>query len=133
MCVGFAFASASYLGTSASFMSAVLIAIGIGIQNIPEGCATAFPLCSVGKTKRKSFIIASLIGFIEVPAAILAYLIGLNFVFLLPFMLAFASSIMINVAVCELIPEANEKNKNITNIFFFLGFLLMMTLDLALG
>jgi len=133
MCVGFAFASAAYFGTHAAFMSAIMIAIGIGIQNIPEGSATAFPICSIGKTKRKAFLTSMLVGFVEVPAAIIAYLIGLKFVFLLPYMLAFAAGIMINVAVCDLMPEAISKNKKHANLFFFLGFLLMMTLDLALG
>lgn len=133
MCVGFAFASASVFGTHSALMSAISIAIGIGIQNFPEGSSVAYPLYSIGYSKTKAFLTSALVGFIEVPAGILAYLIGLKYVFLLPYMLAFSAGIMMSVAVCDLLPEAVSKNKKLTQLSFFLGFSLMMILDLALG
>lgn len=133
MCVGFAFASASILGTEVAFMQAVMIAVGIGIQNFPEGSSVAFPLFSIGYKKSKAFLISVLVGFIEVPAGVIAYLIGLNYVFLLPYMLTFSAGIMICVAVCDLMPESVSKNKKLAQISFFVGFVFMMLLDLALG
>lgn len=132
MCVGFAFASASIFATSSAFLQAVMIAVGIGIQNIPEGSSVSFPLYSSGYSKIKAFLISSLVGFLEVPAGIIAYLIGLNYVVILPYMLSFSAGIMISVAVLDLLPEAVDKNKPLANICFFVGFLLMMILDLAL-
>ena len=114
-------------------MSACLIALGIGIQNIPEGSSVAFPLYSLGYSRKKSFATAVLVGAVEIPAGIIAYLLGLNFLFLLPYMLSFASGIMLLVAISELVPEALSKNKKVAIISFCAGFLLMMTLDLALG
>lgn len=133
MCIGFAFASASILGNSASFMSAIMIAIGIGIQNIPEGSAVSFPLYSSGESKFKAFITSTWIGFLEVPAAIIAYLIGLNLVMILPFMLTFSAATMITVACSDLMPEAISNSKKCATISLIIGFILMMLLDLALG
>lgn len=133
MCIGFAFASAMHLGTHASFLSAVLIALGIGIQNIPEGSSVSFPLYSLGYSKKKAFFTAVLVGVVEVPAGLIAYFLGLSYMFLLPYMLIFAAGLMLVVAVCELMPEALSKNKNIAILSFCIGFLLMMTLDVALG
>lgn len=133
MCVGFAFASASIMGTQNAFMSAIMIALGIGIQNIPEGSSVAYPLYSSGLSKVKSFLLATIVGLIEIPAGILAYLIGLKYIVLLPYMLAFSAGVMISVAVCDLMPEAICKNKILAHTSFFIGFILMMFLDLALG
>ena len=72
MCIGFAFASASLFGTQVVFMQAVMIAVGIGIQNIPEGSSVSFPLYSMGYSKTKAFLISVLVGFLEVPAGIIA-------------------------------------------------------------
>ena len=133
MCIGFAFASAIHLGTHTALLSAVMIALGIGIQNIPEGSSVAFPLYSLGYSKKKAFLTALAIGFVEVPAGIIAYYLGLSYLFLLPYMLTFAAGLMLVVAVCELMPEALSKNKKVALLSFCIGFLLMMTLDVALG
>ncbi len=133
MCVGFAFASASIFGQSSAFLQAVMIAVGIGVQNLPEGSSVAFPLYSSGYSKTKSFLISMLVGFIEVPAGVIAYIIGLKYVFLLPYMLTFSAGIMMSVAICDLMPEAITKNKKLAHFSFFLGFVIMMLLDLALG
>lgn len=131
--IGFAFASATALGTHNALMSAIMISIGIGIQNIPEGSSIAFPHYSMGVKKSKAFYKATLVAFIEVPSAIIAYFVGIKFLSILPFMLAFASASMISVGVCELMPEAISKNKNVAVISMFLGFIIMMTLSLILG
>ncbi|MBQ7884738.1 MAG: ZIP family metal transporter [Clostridia bacterium] len=133
MCIGFSVASAVHFGTHSALVSAIIIALGIGIQNIPEGSSVAFPLYSLGYSRKKSFATALLIGLVEVPAGIIAYLLGLNFIFLMPYMLCFAAGIMLVVAVCELMPEALAKNKRVAILSFCIGFLLMMTLDVALG
>ena len=132
MCVGFAFASASVLGTRVAFVSAVMIAVGIGIQNIPEGMSVAFPKVCGGSSKLKAFLTGSLMAIVEIPSAIIAYLIGLEFLFILPYMLAFSASIMIFVSCLDLMPEAVHNNKKIALFSLFIGFVLMMLLDLAL-
>ena len=133
MCVGFAFASASILGTTSAFMSAVMIAIGIGIQNIPEGSAVSFPLYSSGTSKAKSFFTSMWVGFVEVPSAIIACLVGSWLSTILPFMLAFSGATMIAVACIDLMPEAVKISKKWALVCMFIGFILMMLLDLALG
>ena len=133
MCVGFAFASASVLGGINALTSAVMVAIGIGIQNAPEGSSLSFPLYANGFSKFKSFAISSLGGFIEVPSALLAFFIGLNYLSILPYMLAFSAAIMIAVASIDLMPESVSLNKYISLIGFFIGFIIMMVLDLALS
>lgn len=132
MCVGFAFASASVLGTNVSFVSAVMISIGIGIQNIPEGMSVSFPKICEGSSKIKAFFTGTLMATVEVPASVIAYLIGLKFLFILPYMLAFSSAIMIFVSCLDLMPEAVQNNKKVALCSLFIGFVLMMTLDLAL-
>lgn len=133
MCIGFAFASASVIGGTAAYMSAVMISLGIGFQNVPEGSSVSFPLNSLKYSKKTSFLISALVAFVEVPAGIIAFLIGQKYMMILPFMLALSSALMILVACSELMPEAVEKNKKISSLSFFLGLVLMMVLDLALG
>ena len=133
MCVGFAFSTAVVLGTGAAFASAVMIAIGIGIQNIPEGSAVSFPLYSVGKSKAKAFFSSVKVASVEVPSAIVAYLVGTNLTILLPFMLAFSGAIMIAVPCLDLMPEAVKISKKMSIVCFFAGFIIMMLLDLALS
>lgn len=132
MCIGFAFASASIIGTSNALYLAIMIAVGIGIQNAPEGSGLSFPLYANGYSKSKAFIISSLVGFVEVPASLIAYVLGHNFLVVLPFMLSFSACIMISVAVLDIMPESCLKDKKISTLGFFFGFILMMLFDLAL-
>ena len=132
MCIGFAFASTILMPSSVSIMSAVMVSVGIGIQNIPEGSSVAFPLISSGKTKKTAFLISSIVGFVEVPSAIIACAIGLNFLFIMPYMLAFASAVMIYVATIEILPDAIKSNRSLSAFGLFLGLTFMMLLDLAL-
>lgn len=132
MCVGFAFASVSVLGSEA-LMGAVLIALGIAIQNIPEGSAVAFSLYSNNVSKKKSFLFSLAVAFIEVPAGVAAYLIGTGLTMVLPYMLAFSGATMIIISTAELMPEAICINKKKALVWMLVGFILMMILDLALG
>jgi len=133
MCVGFAFASYSYALTNSALISAVMIAVGIGVQNIPEGSSVSFPLYSKGYSKKKAFLTSVMVGFVEIPSAIIAYLIGLKYMVILPYMLAFSAAMMIMVACCDLLPEAVNTNKKWAFLSFVFGFILMMELDIALG
>ena len=110
------------------------LAIGIAIQNFPEGAIVSMPLESVGTSKPKSFFFGFLSGVVEPIAALIT--IGLTVIVttILPFTLSFAAGAMIYVVAEELIPEANEgKHSNLATIGLAIGFVIMMILDIALG
>ena len=130
MAIGVAFAS--YLAGELNLMSAYTLAIGIAIQNFPEGSVVSFPMLRKGFSKKKAF----LYGFISAIFELLGILITLLFtnfvVIILPYMLAIAAGAMMYVIVVELIPESDDKSK--LNIMGFLvGFIVMMVLDVMLG
>ncbi|MDO5099964.1 MAG: ZIP family metal transporter [Eubacteriales bacterium] len=133
MAVGVLLAAAlsgdQYLPMSA----AMTLAIGIAIQNFPEGAIISMPIKEqVGK--KKAFVYGALSGIIEPIGAILTILFVQSVSGLLPYLLAFAAGAMVYVVVEELIPEASEgEHSNIGTIGFALGFALMMILDVALG
>ncbi len=132
MAIGVAFASTKYQLTTIS--SALLLALGIGIQNFPEGSAISLPLRMEGNSRLKSFIIGSMSGFIEIISGIIGYLLVLKIRILLPYLLSFAASAMIYVAVKELIPASQEnEKKDLMTLITLSGFLIMMLLDIALG
>lgn len=132
ICIGVAFASAVTLGTKGSLMSAIFISIGIGAQNIPEGTSIAFPLYCKGMSKTKAFFCSIGVAFVEVISCFLFYIIGSNDLTILPIMLAFAGAVMLIVAICDLMPEAISQHKAIAMFSLLVGFVLMMTLGLAL-
>ncbi len=110
------------------------LAIGIAIQNFPEGAIVSMPLKEEGLSKWKAFLYGFLSGVVEPIAALIA--IGLTSIvsFILPAVLAFAAGVMIYVVVEELIPEANNgKHSNLATIGLAIGFVVMMILDVALG
>lgn len=113
---------------------AMALAIGIAIQNFPEGAIISMPLQSEGMSKGKAFICGVLSGAVEPIGAVLT-IIAAGFVIpLLPYFLSFAAGAMIYVVIEELIPEMSEgEHSNIGTIMFALGFTLMMALDVALG
>lgn len=129
MCVGVAVASAS-MGLDGGIMSAILLAVGIGIQNFPEGASVSLPLLAEGEKKSKAFLWGSFSGIVEPIFAVLACLLSKFSMVLLPFLLAFSSGAMISVATTELISESAKDNKNLTTIFVLIGFCIMMLLDL---
>lgn len=133
MAVGVILASAMANGTAISMSAAWALAIGIAIQNFPEGAILSMPLHSEGMGKCKAFLIGALSGLVEPIAAIITILL-IGFISpALPYLLAFAAGSMMYVVVEELIPEAQaEPHSNIPTLGFTVGFVLMMVLDTAL-
>ena len=110
------------------------MAVGIGIQNFPEGAAIALPLRQENISRKKAFFYGALSGIVEPIAGILTVLIAGSIKAVLPWMLSFAAGAMIYVVVEELIPEAHgESSVKIGTIGALIGFLAMMVLDVALG
>ncbi len=117
-----------------TMVGAVTLAIGIAIQNFPEGAIISLPLRSEGNSRFKSFVLGTLSGAVEPLGALLAILLANIVTPILPYLLAFAAGAMVYVVVEELIPEASEgEHSNIGTIAFAIGFALMMVLDVALG
>ena len=134
LAVGIAFGSVFYGIEGATIISAIMLAIGIGLQNFPEGSAVSIPLLREGMERKKSFVCGSLSALVEPIFGVIGALLVLKVRILLPFFLSFAAGAMIYVVVSELIPESqsNEK-KNLMAIFTIIGFSIMMILDVALG
>ena len=134
MAVGIAFGSIFYGLDGITTISAIMLSIGIGLQNFPEGSAISIPLLREGMPKRKAFIYGSLSAIVEPIFGVLGAILVLKLRILLPFFLSFAAGAMIYVVVSELIPESqtNEK-KDLMAIFTIIGFSVMMILDVALG
>jgi zinc transporter, ZIP family len=118
----------------ASIGGAVALAIGIGIQNFPEGIAVSMPLRRQGVSKFKSFWYGQLSAIVEPVAAVLGAVAVAFFTPILPYALAFAAGAMIFVVVEEVIPETQlDKYTDQATLGFIGGFIVMMTLDVALG
>lgn len=134
MAVGVTFAGAMMENTGISFAGAFVLAIGIAIQNIPEGAIISMPLHSAGATKSKAFGYAFLSGIVEPVGAVITILLTQAILPILPYLLAFAAGAMIYVVVVELIPESQSgEHTNIATIGVAVGFAIMMVLDVALG
>ncbi len=110
---------------------ALMLALGIGIQNVPEGAAVSLPFYAINKNKNKSFIFGSLSGIVEPIFAIIGVLLSKFLTDYMPLFLAFAAGSMLYVVMDELIPEAtkNEKHREVS-IAFIVGFIIMMTFDM---
>ena len=120
--------------SSVTLMGAFALAIGIGIQNFPEGAIISMPLRSEGESRLKAFLSGTLSGIVEPIAGGLMLFMASHVTPILPYMLAFAAGAMIYVVVEELIPEASEgDHSNLGTIGFAIGFVIMMILDVALG
>lgn len=118
----------------ASIAGAVTLAIGIGIQNFPEGIAVAMPLRRMGASRKKSFMYGQASALVEPIAGVLGAVAVTFFTPVLPYALAFAAGAMIYVVVEEVIPETQQdKNTDIATLGFIGGFIVMMSLDVALG
>jgi ZIP family zinc transporter len=118
----------------ASIAGAVTLAIGIGIQNFPEGIAVSMPLRRMGMSRWKSFMYGQSSAIVEPIAGVLGAVAVTFFTPLLPYALAFAAGAMIFVVVEEVIPETQQdKNTDIATLGLIGGFIVMMTLDVALG
>lgn len=134
LAVGVAFGAVATGSPSASLLGAIALAIGIGIQNFPEGVAVSMPLRRDGLSRKKSFLYGQYSGMVEPIAAIFG-VIAVSFVQpLLPFALAFAAGAMIFVVAEEVIPSSQEDgNKDLAVMSLMFGFTVMMILDVALG
>ena len=118
----------------ASIAGAVALALGIGIQNFPEGIAVSMPLRRQGVSRFKSFWYGQLSAVVEPFAAVIGALAVTFFTPILPYALAFAAGAMIFVVVEEVIPETQQdRYTDIATLGFIGGFIVMMTLDVALG
>jgi ZIP family zinc transporter len=134
LAVGVAFGAVAAGVPAASLAGAIALAIGIGIQNFPEGAAVSVPLRREGFSRWKSFMYGQASGVVEPIAGVIGAATVLMMRPLLPYALSFAAGAMIYVVVEELIPESQlEKNTDIATIGAMLGFAVMMTLDVALG
>ena len=115
-------------------ISALILSLGIAIQNFPEGAIISIPLHGEGMKKSKAFTYGMLSGLVEPIAAVLTIMIAEFVVPVLPYMLGFAAGAMIYVTIEELIPSSQEDSKNhLGTIGFMIGFIIMMILDVALG
>lgn len=133
MSVGVAFAVAPAVGEAGAVLSAFLLAVGIAVQNFPEGTCVAFPLRAKGMSPLRSFLFSQGSGAIEIPACVIGALAAVAIGGLLPWALAFSAGAMIAVVCSELIPECFSGNKSVASAGLVAGFCLMMILDVAFG
>lgn len=131
LAIGVAFGAIASGG--AAGVGALMLAIGIGIQNFPEGMCVAFPLRAYGLSRFKSFFIGQLSGVIEIIAGIVGAITVTFMSGILPFALSFSAGAMVAVVCSELIPESFSNSKIKATIGIIFGFALMMILDIAFG
>lgn len=134
MAVGVVYAGFLAGNAGISAAGALALALGIAIQNFPEGAIVSMPLRAEGMNKGKTFLFGVLSGVVEPIAAVITVAAAGAVVPVMPYFLAFAAGAMMYVVVEELIPEMSEgKHSNLGTIAFSLGFVVMMVLDVALG
>lgn len=134
MAVGVAFAGAILGNTGITITGAFALAIGIAIQNFPEGAIISMPLKSEDVSKSKAFLYGMVSGIVEPIGAIITILLTNTVIPILPYLLSFAAGAMVYVVVEELIPESQQgEHSNIGTIGVAIGFVVMMILDVALG
>lgn len=134
MAVGVVFAGALTGNTGISLTAAFALAIGIAIQNFPEGAIISMPLKSEGISKTRAFTYGALSGIVEPIAAVITILLANSIIPVLPYLLSFAAGAMIYVVVEELIPESQMgEHSNIGTVGVAIGFVIMMILDIAFG
>lgn len=135
MAVGLSFAMVSQSGGEpALYASAMALAIGMGIQNFPEGAAISLPLRQEGLSTVRSFVYGSLSGVVEPIFGLLVAFAASSIQPLMPWLLSFSAGAMLYVVVEELIPEAHlGEHSNTGTLGVMTGFIIMMILDIALG
>ena len=136
LAVGVAFGALQQGCSTESLMGAVSVAVGIGLQNFPEGAAVSVPLRREGWSRGKSFLVGQASALVEPVAGVLGAWLVLYVQALLPYALSFAAGAMILVAVHELIPECQKKQSDqpyFATMGIVLGFAAMMLLDVMLG
>ena len=134
MAVGVIFAGMLSGTAGITMADAFALAVGIAIQNFPEGAIISLPLRGEGMGRRKSFLYGAASGVVEPIGAFLTILLSAYITPVLPYLLAFAAGAMVYVVVEELIPEMSAgKHSNVGTVLFAAGFTVMMALDVALG
>lgn len=134
MAVGVIFAGAMMENTGITMAGTMTLAIGIAIQNFPEGAIISMPLRGNGFSRKKAFGYGVLSGIVEPIGSVITILMASQVVLILPYLLSFAAGAMIYVVVEELIPQSQSgEHNNISTIGVAVGFVLMMILDVALG
>jgi ZIP family zinc transporter len=133
LAIGVAFGCVAMGIEGASIQGALMLALGIGLQNFPEGACVAMPLRRDGATRFTSFFIGQASGAVEPVAGVLGVLFALTMRNALPLVLSFSAGAMIAVVCSELIPESFKDNKTIAAFGVLSGFAVMMALDVALG
>ena len=134
MAVGVCYAGFLAGNAGIGLMEAMLLAIGIAIQNVPEGAIISMPLKMEGMSKKKAFLYGTLSGIVEPIGAAITMLLINVVVPILPYLLSFAAGAMIYVVVEELVPEMHSGKKSALGaIGVTIGFTIMMVLDIALG
>ncbi len=133
MSIGVAFGGIASGVPGMTAIGALMLALGIGIQNFPEGAAVALPLRNEGFSRFKSFMLGQGSALVEPISAVIGVILVMAIRSILPVLLSFAAGAMIAVAARELLPESIIENKNLATLGLIFGFVLMMILDVALG
>lgn len=136
LAVGVAFGALHSSMTPEALAGAVTVAVGIGLQNFPEGAAVSLPLRREGCSRRRSFLIGQSSGMVEPIAGVIGAACVVHIGALLPYALSFAAGAMVLVAVHELIPECQQNRADdpyLATMGIVAGFAAMMLLDVALG
>lgn len=134
MAVGAVVAGAMTGNAGISIAAATALAVGMAIQNLPEGAIISLPLRGEGLSRKKAFGFGALSGIVEPISALVMILLFEHIAGVLPYLLAFSAGAMLYVVVEELIPETQQdKHSDIGTIAFAVGFIIMMILDIALG
>lgn len=132
--IGITLAGALEESAYISMAGALALAIGLAIQNFPEGAIVSMPLRELGNSRRRAFAIGALSGVVEPVAAVITLFVSSQILPVFPYILAFGAGAMMYVVVEELIPETAEgRHSNLGTVGFAIGFVLMMALDVVLG
>lgn len=134
MAVGVVYAGWLSGNETITLTGAIALALGIALQNFPEGAIISMPLRAEGMSKSKAFLCGTLSGIVEPIGALLTILAAQHIIAFLPYFLSFAAGAMLYVVVEELIPEMSQgRHSNLGTLFFAIGFTMMMALDVGLG
>ena len=134
MAVGVVYAGWLNENSSITYFGALALALGIAIQNFPEGAIVSMPLRSTGVSRLKSFMYGTLSGIVEPIGGFITVLLSSYIISVMPYLLSFAAGAMMYVVVEELIPEMSQgEHSHLGVLLFSVGFTLMMVLDVALG
>lgn len=134
LAVGVAFGALASNPSPEAFIGAVGLAIGIGLQNIPEGAALSIPIRTDGKSRLNAFYWGSMSAIVEPIGAVMGAALVMLMMAIIPYALAFAAGAMIFVVTEELIPESQTNgNTDVATLGLMVGFVVMMVMDVALG